>query len=83
MNSIVGLVFYSNISEHYVKIRNWELTNLFNVLAVPTHLSLLRADIALQRCDLLVQTGDILSNDVRQFRDLDRPVVEQCLPLSH
>ena len=42
MNFVVGLVFYSNINEHCVRIRNWELTTLFNVLTVPTHLSLLQ-----------------------------------------
>jgi hypothetical protein len=24
-----------------------------------------------------------LSDDVRQFRDLDGPIIEQCFPFSH
>lgn len=38
---------------------------------------------ALELSDLRVEGRDVLSDDVRQFRDLDGPIIEQCFPFSH
>lgn len=49
MKSLIGMVFYSNMSEDCVRIRNWELTTLIIVLPFPIHHPLLHYPMWLTR----------------------------------